>query len=122
MKTNWIAIGAGSAGLAVLLGAFGAHGLKDRVSPADLELWKTAVLYHAIHALALVLFGLFRQGRLRGSAPGWTFLLGSLFFSGSLYAYALGGPRMLVHLTPIGGLSFVAGWILFAVAALRRHG
>ena len=120
MKPNWIAIGAFSAALAVLLGAFGAHALKDRVSPADLELWKTAVLYHAIHAVALVLFGLFREGRTSSSAPGWAFLFGSVVFSGSLYAYALGGPRMLVHFTPFGGLGFVAGWILLAVAALRR--
>jgi uncharacterized membrane protein YgdD (TMEM256/DUF423 family) len=129
LKPNWIAIGALSGALAVVLGAFGAHGLKDRISPADLEIWRTGVLYQAIHAVALVLFGLFRDGLARdgfrrekrgwSSAPGWAFLSGSLVFSGTLYALALGGPRVLGAITPLGGLAFIVGWLAFAVIAIR---
>jgi uncharacterized membrane protein YgdD (TMEM256/DUF423 family) len=136
LKPNWIAVGALSGALAVALGAFGAHGLKDRVSAADLEIWKTGVLYQAIHAVALVLFGLFRDGlgrdgrgrdgfRTKGrgwsSAPGWAFLSGSLVFSGTLYALALGGPRVLGAITPLGGLALIVGWLAFAVLAVRRR-
>ena len=94
MKLNWIAIGAFSASVAVLLGAAGAHVLRSRVSEGDFDAWKTGVLHQAIHALGLVLFGLFQDGRRRdgrasSSLPGWAFFLGSVLFSGPLYAHAL---------------------------------
>lgn len=120
MKPNWIAIGCASGALAVALGAFGAHALKARVGPDDLEIWKTAVQYQAIHALALVLFGLFRERKASSAVPAGCFLLGSAIFSGTLYALVLGGPRWLGAVTPVGGLSFIAGWIAFALQALRR--
>ncbi len=119
MRPNWIALGALSGALAVILGAFGAHGLKDRISSEDLDIWRTGVLYEALHAAALVLFGLFQDRRRTGSGPGWAFLSGSLVFSGTLYAIALGGPRALGAITPVGGLLLIAGWLGFAVQALR---
>lgn len=119
-------IGAGAvfAGLAVALGAFGAHGLKDRL-PADLmEVYQTAVQYHFLHALALILVGLFAAGRGDSAPPGawgaaWAFALGILLFSGSLYALAWTGTKWLGAITPIGGVAFLVGWGLFAWAALR---
>jgi uncharacterized membrane protein YgdD (TMEM256/DUF423 family) len=119
MKPNWIAIGSFSAAVAVLFGAAGAHMLRSRISENDFELWKTGVLYQVIHALGLILFGLFRDGRTSSSTPGWAFFLGSVLFSGSLYAHALGAPEAVLHVAPIGGLTLIAGWVAFAVIALR---
>lgn len=119
MRSRWIAFGAFSGAAAVLLGAFGAHGLEDNVSPEDLEIWKTAVLYHALHSIALVLFGLFQERRRSSPAPGLLFLIGVLVFGGTLYGIVLGGPRWLGAITPLGGLALIAGWILFGVQALR---
>ena len=121
MKPNWIAIGAAWGALAVLLGALGSHVLKDRVTPEDLEIWKTGVLYHALHAPALILFGLFAERRARGGGPGICFLLGSAIFSGTLYGMVCGGPRALGAVTPIGGLLLIAGWVWFGLLA-RRSG
>lgn len=118
MKTNWISIGAGLGALAVVFGAFGAHALKDRLTPEELEWWKTGVLYHALHAIALVAFGLFARERNAGIA-GLCFLVGTAIFSGTLYAMALGAPKWLGMITPIGGLLLIAGWLAFAVAARR---
>ena len=124
MKLNWIAIGAFSASVAVLLGAAGAHVLRSRVSEGDFDAWKTGVLHQAIHALGLVLFGLFQDGRRRdgrasSSLPGWAFFLGSVLFSGPLYAHALGAPEAVLHVAPVGGLTLIAGWIAFGASALR---
>lgn len=110
---NWIAIGAVSAALAVVCGAFGAHGLKEQVTPEDLATWQTGVLYHLVHAPALVLYGLFARSAGR-QLPGWCLLLGTAIFSGTLYGIVLGGPRWLGALTPIGGVLLVAGWLAFA--------
>jgi uncharacterized membrane protein YgdD (TMEM256/DUF423 family) len=129
--THWIAAGALSAALAVGLGAFGAHGLEERVEASELEIWKTGVNYHFLHAIALVLLGLFlgqrearspaSTGASGGGAVGWCMLLGSLIFAGTLYAMVLGGPRILGAITPIGGLLMIAGWLAFARAALRSE-
>ena len=122
MRANWIAIGAASGALAVILGAFGAHGLKAHVSPEDLAIWKTGVLYHAVHAPALVLFGLFQERRRTGGGPGVCFLLGTAIFSGTLYGIVLGGPRALGMFTPFGGLLLIAGWLWFGLQATRSPG
>lgn len=119
MKSKWIAIGAFSGAVAVLLGAFGAHGLKARVSPEDLEVWKTGVLYHTFHSVALVLFGLFQERRRTSSGPGLLFLIGIVVFGGTLYGIGIGGPRWLGAITPLGGLALIGGWVLFGVQALR---
>ncbi len=119
MGGRWIGIGAAWAGLAVVLGAFGAHGLRERVGATELDWWHTATLYHALHAIALVLFGVFRERRVGGGAPGVCFLAGSVVFSGTLYAMALGGPRWLGAVTPIGGVLLIVGWLVFAWQAFR---
>jgi len=121
MKANWIAIGAASGALAVLLGAFGAHGLKSRVTAGDLEIWHTGVQYHALHAIALVLFGLFQERRATSAGPGWSFFLGSFVFSGTLYGIVLGGPRWLGAITPFGGVALIGAWVWFAALAARRR-
>jgi uncharacterized membrane protein YgdD (TMEM256/DUF423 family) len=95
--------------LGVALGAFGAHALKDRLTPEGLDWWKTAVLYHLIHAVAALATG---RGDGRASASTWCFAAGVLLFSGSLYAMALTDVRWLGAVTPVGGLAFVVGWLL----------
>ncbi len=118
MKPSWIAIGAVLGALAVITGAFGAHGLKDRLSAVELEVWKTGVLYHALHAIALVLYGVFdREGR--GRVVGWCFVAGIALFSGSLYALALGAPQAVGAITPFGGVALIVGWLAFAWRARR---
>lgn len=118
-----IALGCLVAGLAVVLGAFGAHALEERlVADGQLANWETAVRYQAWHGLALVAYGLFRERRPDGGwFVAWAFALGALLFSGSILALALGAPsKFLWPLTPLGGLGLIAGWLLFALQALRR--
>lgn len=118
---GWIAVGAINAALSVAAGAFGAHALKARLS-ADLQvIFETGARYHMYHALALVLLGLFLQdrGSALGNVAGYSFLVGILLFSGSLYALSLSGVRALGAITPLGGLAFLLGWTLFAVASLK---
>lgn len=117
----WVILGAALGALTVALGAFGAHTLKERLAPEELELWKTAVHYQGLHALALVVFGIAQQVRPRRCLAGWSFLLGSAIFSGTVYALALGGPRWLGAITPIGGVLLIVGWIAFAVSAARAR-
>jgi uncharacterized membrane protein YgdD (TMEM256/DUF423 family) len=118
VRLRWVAAGALSAALAVACGAFGAHALRARLDAAQLDVWRTAVDYHALHALALIATGLVEARRsTRLTAAGVAFALGTLCFSGSLYALALGGPRWLGPVTPLGGLAFLAGWLLLAHAA-----
>ncbi len=117
MSPNWIVVGALSGAVTVALGALGAHALETRVEPPQLAIWLTAVHYQGLHALALVAFGLLRERRPGGGAAGWLLLAGSLLFSGSLYLYVLDGPKWLVALTPIGGVTFIVGWIALALAA-----
>ncbi|WP_022977626.1 DUF423 domain-containing protein [Nevskia ramosa] len=107
--------------LGVGFGAFGAHALKERLTPDLLAIYRTAVEYQFWHALALMAVGLLamsRPGPLL-SASGWSFAFGILLFSGSLYALALSGVRVLGAITPIGGLLFLVGWVLLSVHAAR---
>ncbi|MDP6539764.1 MAG: DUF423 domain-containing protein [Planctomycetota bacterium] len=123
MKADWIVVGACSGALAVVLGAFGAHGLADRLEVSELEVWSTAVHYQMFHALALLVVGVLARGagaagRARSlNGAGWAFAAGTVAFSGSLYALVLGGPRILGPVTPLGGAGLIAGWLLLAVAA-----
>ena len=119
MRPNWIAIGCFSAALAVMLGAYGAHGVQGKVSPEDYEVWKTAVLYHSIHSVALVLFGLYRDRRSGSAGPGWVLLLGTILFCAPLYGHPLEAPHWTLHLAPVGGLGLMLAWILFGASALR---
>lgn len=118
---NWIAAGALLAALAVALGAMGAHALADTLGAKGLERFETAAKYQMYHALGLILVGLLwarRPGALL-TAAGTAFLIGILCFSGSLYALALRGTGSFGLIAPIGGLAFIAGWLLAAVAVLR---
>jgi uncharacterized membrane protein YgdD (TMEM256/DUF423 family) len=114
---NFVVIGALSAGLAVALGAFGAHGLKKIASPEKLGWWETASHYHLALALATVLFGLLRLHKPGSPAAGLCLTFGTLLFSGSLYAMTLGAPRWFGAVTPIGGTAMIVGFVLFALAA-----
>jgi uncharacterized membrane protein YgdD (TMEM256/DUF423 family) len=134
---NAIAWGAILAGLGVAAGAFGAHGLEGRVEPSLLEVFETGARYQIIHALALTLIGLARPPRTgSGSGPfsgqirssggkewldraAWSFVIGIVLFSGSLYLMTLTGQRWLGAVTPLGGLGFLTGWTCFAIAGLR---
>lgn len=121
----FLLLGAVNAFLAVALGAFGAHALRARL-PADLlAIYQTGVQYHLIHALGLILIALFAD-RLAGAgalvaASGWLLAAGIVLFSGSLYALAMSGVRVLGAITPLGGVCFLAGWALLAAAALRKQ-
>ena len=119
--TYWGGIGAILAGLAVGLGAFGAHGLKKIIAPEMLAVFETGVRYQMYHALALlaVSAAMTRIDHPSLKVAAFAFVLGSVLFSGSLYGLALSGPRWLGPVTPLGGLAFVSGWIAFAVAMFR---
>jgi uncharacterized membrane protein YgdD (TMEM256/DUF423 family) len=101
-----------------MLGAFGAHALKDRLGADALAVWQAAVQYHFWHALALLAVALAGSGPWFKTA-GWLLIAGILLFSGSLYALALGAPRVLGIVTPVGGLALILGWLAFAVASIR---
>jgi uncharacterized membrane protein YgdD (TMEM256/DUF423 family) len=107
---------------AVAIGAFGAHGLKTRLSPEMLAVYQTGVQYHFYHALGIALVGM-ALFHLPDSpvlhASGWLMVAGIFLFSGSLYALALSGEKWLGAITPIGGAAFLLGWAAFAWAALR---
>ena len=113
---RWGAVGALSACVAVLAGAFGAHALKSRLTPDLLAVFETAARYQMFHALALLAVAWAPE---RGRHPAlvhaaWLFLAGTALFSGSLYALALTGARGLGAVTPLGGLCFIAGWLSLA--------
>ncbi len=115
-------IGAIFGGLAVILGAFGAHALRSRLSPGDLEIFETAVRYQMYHAFAL----LAAAWLISRNAPGaggaaWAFIGGVIVFSGSLYLLVATGARWWGAVTPIGGLAMIAGWLLLALAAWRTR-
>lgn len=104
----WVRFGAGFMFLAVGLGAFGAHALKAKLTPDMLAIFETGVRYQVYHALALLLLA-----ALRGpSKAGWCFTAGIVIFSGSLYILALTGVRKWGAVTPVGGVLFLAGWLI----------
>jgi len=112
--------------LAVILGAFGAHGLKELLSPAQLDTWHTAVQYHFYHTLALLFLATFSRFRSRSiNAASWFFTFGILFFSGSLYLLSARDLlsfqlSFLGPVTPIGGALFILGWMSLLVAAVKN--
>jgi uncharacterized membrane protein YgdD (TMEM256/DUF423 family) len=122
MNQIWIGLGAIFAFLSVGCGAFGAHGLESKLEPRMLAVWETAARYQMYHALALIGLGIWiGQRPLPGSVTvaGWAFTLGIVLFSGSLYALALSGIKILGAITPLGGMAFLIGWIAFAWAAFK---
>jgi uncharacterized membrane protein YgdD (TMEM256/DUF423 family) len=114
----WIRVAAALGLVGVLLGAFGAHGLRDRVEPGQLAAWHTAVNYQLFHSVALLVLALFASATTRplGISP-WLFAAGVVLFSGSIYLLVLTSWRWLGPLTPLGGLVLIAGWAsLFLLA------
>ena len=124
MRRNTMLIGAILGGLAVALGAFAAHGLKARLSPGALHTFETGARYQMYHALALLALGCgaieLRRSRWANLAT-WSWTIGVILFSGSLYALSTFGPRWLGMITPIGGVLLILGWG-FAVAAAIAAG
>lgn len=124
MAARWmLMLGAVSGFFTVAFGAFAAHGLKARL-PADLlAIFHTGVDYQGLHALALLACGLWALQRPTRalSVAAWSFLLGTLVFSGSLYTLAISGERWLGTITPLGGTAFLAGWASLVVAAWRTQ-
>ena len=117
MERMFARLGALLGGLGVAAGAFGAHALRARLGPRDLEIFETAVRYQLVHALALfaVAWGIGCHRRL-GTLAGWLLLGGTLVFSGSLYLLVLTGQRWLGAVTPVGGVALIAGWGVLAWA------
>ena len=118
-----LAVGAFSAMLAVMFGAFGAHALRARLTPELLVVYHTGAQYQFYHSLGILLVGILavllpeRTGLLWA---GWLMVAGIVLFSGSLYALALSGVRVLGAITPLGGLAFIASWLVVAISILRR--
>jgi uncharacterized membrane protein YgdD (TMEM256/DUF423 family) len=105
---------------AVLLGAFGAHALKETLSAYDsVQTWETAVRYQMWHAIALILLSMISLTQPTPKMIGPCFAVGSLLFSGSLYGLALDGPKWLGPVTPLGGLSLMVGWLLLAYSCFK---
>ena len=124
MVRLWLLLSAFAGFTGVALGAFAAHGLKNRLSSEYLAVFQTGTHYQLIHALALfgvALLTLHTPGRLLQAAGG-LFALGILLFSGSLYLLSLTGISKLGMITPFGGLAFLAGWACLGVAAWRLQG
>lgn len=121
MTRAWIVVGATLAFLGVAAGAFGAHALEGRIAPDLLQVFDTGSRYHVVHALALVFVGLAsaRWPDPLWTVAGWLFATGVVVFSGSLYALALSGARWLGAVTPLGGVAFLAGWLVVVAAAWR---
>lgn len=120
MRT-FIVFGAISAATSVAVGAFGAHGLRGKISDEMLTVFETGARYQMYHALGLILIGLYATERSHTllTSSGWLMVAGTVLFCGSLYGLALGGPKILGPITPLGGLSFMIAWGLFAFVALR---
>ncbi len=118
----YLLFGAAAGGLGVVLGAFAAHGLRNKLDAKLLAAFQTGVEYQFYHALALLAVGvlmLHTEQRLLVWA-GAAFALGILLFSGSLYGLALTGVRGLGAITPVGGISFIAGWVLLVLAVIQQ--
>ena len=117
----WVQLGASFMAAGILLGAFGAHGLKVHLTPEMMEIYKTGVLYHLIHSLGLILVGLLSQqvSDERYRLCGILLTAGILLFSGTLYALSLSGIRWLGAITPLGGLCFIGGWSCLFFKSLK---
>ena len=117
-KKMWIIISAFSGFTAVAIGAFGAHGLREKLSVEMLEVYKTGVLYQFIHTIILLMLSL--TNYIKGKIASIFFLAGIILFSFSLYLYATSGIRFFAMITPIGGVCFLLGWLWLIVEVIRR--
>ena len=125
MAKLFITLGSLSGMLAVVFGAFGAHGLRNRLDAYFMGVFETAVQYHFYHALAILAVGVIALSQPQTvmlKSAGWLFLIGTLVFSGSLYLLALTGIKWLGAITPLGGLAFIAGWACLAAAGWKLLG
>ncbi|MBY9080417.1 DUF423 domain-containing protein [Paenibacillus sp. HN-1] len=124
MQRMFTAWGALLAMLSVAIGAFGAHILKSTLSESSMAVFETGVQYHMMHALGVLIVGLAaghwgESRRLRWT--GGLLIAGIVLFSGSLYALSISGIKVLGAITPIGGVCFIVGWLLFAIEAFSRR-
>ncbi len=119
----WFLVGSISAAIGVAAGAFGAHGLKNILTPDMLTIYETAVRYQMYHAFGLIATALAGNFQLASKlkVAGWCFIGGTVLFSGSLYALTLTGMRWLGAITPLGGMAFIAGWILLGFSVYKNH-
>jgi uncharacterized membrane protein YgdD (TMEM256/DUF423 family) len=120
----FIFLGGLLAAMAVGLGAVGAHSLKTQLTPEQLETFHTAAHYQMIHAMGLILVGLlnlYQRSRLFDVA-GWAMLVGIILFCGFLFAWLATERKSLVYPVPVGGISFILGWLMLAIGALRFFG
>jgi len=123
LMNKYIAVGAIAALLAVAIGAFGAHMLEDRISAHYLDVYRTGVQYQMFHALGILLIAALADRLPSRKAALWSarlLLIGIVLFSGSLYLLAVSGVDALGAVTPLGGVSFIAGWICLALAVRKR--
>lgn len=129
---RWLVTGSLCAALAVILGAFGSHGLERQMTDSGKEVrevqktldqWETGVRYHMLHALGMIVVSFVIGGSTNRSAhwAGYSFLSGVFLFSGGLYGYVLTGAKPLVLIVPLGGISFIVGWLLLAFFSARRQ-
>ena len=122
MERLFFLVGAIAAGIGVMAGAFGAHGLEARVTPERLETFRTGVTYQMYHALALLFVG-WAASQWAGATIHWAgycFIAGIVIFSGSLYVLVLTDTGWLGAITPIGGVAFIAGWALLAWSVVQQ--
>lgn len=122
MAKLFITLASLSGMLAVMLGAFGAHGLKSRLDAYSLGVFETAVQYHFYHSLALLAVGMLALSQPQTTmlkSSGWLFVLGIVIFSGSLYLLSVTGMRWLGAVTPLGGLAFIGGWACLAATGWK---
>lgn len=121
---NWSALASLLLALAVMLGAFGAHGLRGRLDAYSMGIYEKAVFYHFVHALGLLIVSLTSKLQLlspeAANRVAWGLLAGVVLFSGSLYVLSVTGIRVLGMVTPIGGVAFIGAWLGLAVAFFRR--
>lgn len=124
MPKIFILLGSLLAALGVIMGAFGAHGLKPHLDAEMMTVYKTAVEYHLYHAFGLILIGLAASGLASNGVVLWagvSLMIGLLLFSGSLYLLSITGIRWLGAITPFGGIAFILGWLLLAWAVWRQN-
>ncbi|MBB6672365.1 DUF423 domain-containing protein [Cohnella nanjingensis] len=122
MLLKYVKIGAAVAGLAVAFGAFGAHSLKETLSADDLAVFETGVRYQMYHGLGILLIALLADRLPSAKLTQWAarlLVIGTVLFSGSLYALSLSGIKPLGAITPLGGVAFLAGWLCLLLAARK---
>lgn len=119
-QINWLAIASINMALAVASGAFASHGLKGQLSAEQMAWWQTGTQYFFYHALGLLIVGLLIRLKLTPTGVAWCLQIGIVLFVGSLYLMALGLPRWLGAITPIGGTLFIVGWVWLAIAVSKE--